>query len=387
MASGLLDSWRSHRVVLAGAVALAVVLGLAACNPAAPAPETPLPVAWRAQVTDAVSRPAMGDGLVFVVDESSKLVALETMTGAKRWEADLTAASYSDDPVGVDGGLVFAGVQGDAGKVQAFDAKTGAQQWQTDLGPYRSDEHPVAQEGVVYFEAPSPDGATASLRAADAATGATRWEFPIGSYVVTAPLVGEDLVYVGAYEFDDASNKTRQVYAIDTATGAERWTYQSDLDLGDRFALDDARLYIGLDGGVVLARNAATGEPAWTARAGGRLSNSPAAAAGLVYVGTTDGEIVALNAEDGVERWRLAVGSPILTQATVADGVLYFGTNDGYLYAVDSLTGEEQWKVQSPLRKPFAAPGYVPAMATTPVVAGDLLLYFNGDALYALRLR
>ena len=94
-----------------------------------------------------------------------------------------------------------------------------------------------------------------------------------------------------------------------------------------------------------------------------------------------------MNAEDGAPRWSLAVGSPVLSQAAVADGVVYFGTNDGYLYAVDSQTGEEKWKIQSPLREQIGAPDYVPAMATTPVVTDDLLIYFNGNALNALKLR
>ena len=368
-------------------VGTAIALWLAACNPAAPAPETPLPLAWRARVTDAISRPAVGDGLVFVVDERSRLVALDAATGSKRWESELTQAGHRDDPVGVDAGRVFAAVHGDVGKVVAFDASTGAQQWEVTFGPYRDDEHPLAHQGVVYFEATGADGLTASLRAADAATGATLWEYPVGSYVATSPLVGEGLIYGGAYQYDGPTNKTRRVFAVDTATGEERWAYTSDLDLSAHFALDASRLYIGADGGVVIARDAATGDPAWTARAGSRLSNSPTVAGGLVYVGTKDAEMVALNAEDGERQWALAVDSPVLTQATVVDGVVYFGTNDGYLVAVDALTGEEEWKVQAPVRKRLAMPEIVPAMGTTPVVAGDLLLYYNGHALNALRLR
>jgi outer membrane protein assembly factor BamB len=328
----------------------------------------------------------VSDGLILVVDEHGKLNALDVETGKKRWEADLTLSSYQEDPVAADGGYVFATAHGDVGKVLAFDAKTGTQQWEVTFGPSRHGEHPIAHEGVVYFEATGPDAMTASLHTADAATGAPLWEFPIGSHIATSPILGTDLVYVGAYDFDGPSTKTRSVFAIDTATGQVRWTYPSDLDLSGHFALDDAHLYFGADGGVVIARDAATGGPGWTARVG-QLSNSPTVVGGLVYVGNKDGQMIALNAEDGAQRWSLDVGSPILTQATVSDGVVYFGTNDGYLHAVDSLTGTERWKVQSPLRKPIGVAEYVPAMGTTPVVTDDLLLYFNGNALNALKLR
>ena len=152
-------------------------------------------------------------------------------------------------------------------------------------------------------------------------------------------------------------------------------------------ALDDDHLYIGADAGVVMARDAATGGPGWTARVGGLLSNSPTVVGDLVYIGNKEGEMMALNAEDGSQRWSLDVDSPILTQVTVSDGVVYFGSNDGYLYAVDALTGAEKWKVQSPVRKLIGVGELVPAMGTTPVVADDLLLYFNGHTLNALKLR
>ena len=276
---------KSQGLVLTCATALIVGFWLAACSPAVVAPETPLPLAWQTQVGNVINRPAVSENRVFVVDESGKLLALDIETGQKRWQADLAQSNHGDDPVGVDGGTVFAMVQSDAGKVLAFDAQEGVQQWATPSGPSRHGDHPVVHEGMVYFEATDPDAITANLRAVDAATGALVWEFPIGSYIATSPIVGEGLVYVGAYQFDGPSAKTRSVFALDAATGELRWTYPSDLDLSGKFALDDDHLYVGADGGVVIARDATTGGPAWTARVGGRLSNSPTVVDGLVYVG------------------------------------------------------------------------------------------------------
>ena len=195
---------KSQGFVLACTAALAVVLWLAACNAPTPAPvpETPLPLAWQAQVSNVISRPAVSDGLIYVVDESGKLIALDVESGKKRWQADLVRNSHGDDPVGADGGYVFATSHGDVGKILAFDAIKGAQQWEVTFGPSRYGEHPIAQEGVVYYEATDPDAMTASLRAADAATGATLWEFPLGSKMATSPILGTELVYVGAYDFD-----------------------------------------------------------------------------------------------------------------------------------------------------------------------------------------
>ena len=249
---------------------LAAALWLAACGPDLVAPETPLRLAWQTRVGDAMNRPAVSDGLIFVVDESGSLSALDVETGKKRWEADLALTNRPEDPVATDGGYVFAAAHGEPGKVLAFDARKGVRRWEAPFGPSRHGGQPVASEGVVYFEVTGPDAKTASLRAADASTGAALWELPVGSYVATSPIVGAGLVYVGAYRFDGPSEKTRRVLAVDKATGKVRWDYASDLDLSGRFALDEDHLYIGADGGVVIARDAATGGGAWTARGSAR---------------------------------------------------------------------------------------------------------------------
>jgi len=375
-------------VRLVGGLLMAIMAACAA-PPAPPAPpQLPLPIAWQARLSNAINRPAVSDGLIFIVNERSQLVALDAATGAKRWEADLGQTNPSDDPVGADAGRVFAAVNGKAGKIVAFDSATGATLWTVALGNQLArDEHPIARDGLVYYEANSADGKTSVLRAADAATGETRWEAPVDTNLRTAPLIGDGLIYAGAYLWEDNTKKARRVIAFDVTTGEQRWDYTSDLDLSDRFALDGQRLYFGVDGGVVIARDAATGEPAWTARVGGTLSNSPVVADGVLYIGTTDGVLAALNAADGAPLWTADVKSSILSDVAAHDGVIYFGTNDGHLYAVDAQTGAMRWQARSPERRPLGLQPYVPAMSTTPVVAGDLLLYFNGDALYALKLK
>lgn len=367
-------------------VGLLPSLLLAACGPDLVVPETPLPLAWQARVGPVINRPAASDGLIFVVDEGGRLIALDRESGKRRWMADLARSSSNEGPVAADGGRVVAAARGEPGKVVAFEARSGAQRWEVPFGPSLHAGHPVAAGGVVYFAAADPESGTVDLHAADAATGGALWACPIGSSIAAAPIVGAGLVYVGGYQLEGPAGTTRRVLAIDTATGRVRWVYPSDLDLSGQFALDRERLYLGADGGVVIARDAATGAASWTARVGGRLSNSPEVGGGLVYVGTRDGAMTALRAEDGTERWKLEVGSPVLTQVAVAGGRIFFGSSDGILHAVDAATGAEEWAVRSPRREPIGVQPYVPAMATTPVVAGDLLLYFNGNALNALEL-
>lgn len=347
----------------------------------------PLPVLWKTRVTSAINRPAARDGMAYLITEQDMLQALDVKTGAKKWESKVFLAARNDVPVGLDAERVYVTQGGDDGKVVAFNANTGAVAWQVALGKvYANRAHPLARNQKVFFEVPSADGKTASLRAADSATGKTIWDFPVGSYLATPPIANDELVFVGANQFDAASNRATQVIAIEIATGKQRWAQKIEPELGKFFALDGGKLYLGINGGVIQARNAATGAGEWTVRVGGTINDSIAAQNNRVYVGTTEGDVLALNAADGSPVWTVHTKSAILTLPALANGQVFAGSQDGYLRALAADTGAEAWKAQAPLQKPFAQSEYIPPMSTTPVIADGVLLYFNTEALYALKL-
>lgn len=347
----------------------------------------PLPVLWKNNVTSAINRPAVSNGLVFVITEQDMLLAFDLKTGAKKWETKVFLAGRSDAPVGTDGERVFVALGGDEAKVLALNATTGAAVWQVALGKqFGVGMHPVAQNGKVFFETPATASTPASLRMAEAATGKTVWDFPVGSYLVTPPVAGKELVFAGANQFDAASNRTTQVFAVEIATGKQRWAHKIEPELGKHLALDGDTLYLGMNGGVIQARNAATGAGVWTMRVGGTVNDAITASNGVVYVGTTDGALLALNAADGATRWALQTKSDIMTTPALAGGLVLAGGQDGYLRAAQADTGAEVWKVQSPLRKPFGQSEYIPPLSVSPVIADGALLYFNTEALYALKL-
>jgi len=372
---------------IGAAIVSAIVVTMSGCQTEAPSPAMPLPVLWKANVTTDINRPAVSNGIVFVINEQDMLLALDMKTGAKKWETKVALASRADSPVGVDGERVYVALGGDDGKVLALDAKTGAVVWQTSLNRYFGGEHhPVAQNGKVFFEVPPTDAKPASLRAVDAVSGKMIWDFPIGSYLVTPPAASQELVFVGANQFDAASNRTTQLFAIDIATGKQRWAQKIEPQLGKHLALDGAKVYLGINGGVIQARNAATGAGEWTVRVGGTTNDAIAVLDNAVYVGTTDGVLIALNAADGGVRWENQTKSDILTVPALAEGLVLAGGQDGYLRALKADTGAEVWKVQSPLRKPFAQSEYIPPLSVSPVMADGVLLYYNTEALYALKL-
>jgi outer membrane protein assembly factor BamB len=378
-----------HHITRLG-ITLAAGIAMAACAPANTTPpvkpNTPLPVAWQTRVGDSLNEIALHAGMAFVVNETNRLIALDAKTGAKQWEANLNLVNSRQNAVGVDGGRVFALTGREDVSVVAFDAKTGRQLWTASTGQHKGTHHPTASDGRVFFDAPAADGEM-EVRAVDAATGKDAWSFRLNGSPATGMVAENGALYLGVNQWDGATVKARRVIALDAATGALRWEAPLDLDVNGGLSADADRVYIGMNGGVVQARDAATGEPAWTARAGGRLNTAPSVIDRVAYAGNSDGMMTALNAGDGTQLWQNNVGSAVLTQVAGADSVVYFGTNDGTLFALDAASGAMKWQVQSPERRPVVPGPYVPAMGTTPAVFEDLLLFFNGDALNALKLR
>lgn len=76
--------------------------------------------------------------------------------------------------------------------------------------------------------------------------------------------------------------------------------------------------------------------------------SSPALDEERVFMGTDDGIMWALNQKDGSVAWSYKIasfplGKGIFSSSVVLDGVVYFGAYDGALYALDAQTGKRRW--------------------------------------------
>jgi outer membrane protein assembly factor BamB len=82
----------------------------------------------------------------------------------------------------------------------------------------------------------------------------------------------------------------------------------------------------------------------------GGLWTTPAVVDGVVYVGTNGGRLLAVSAETGVELWSKRLPGPLWSSPTVVDGVLVMGDCAGTLHAYDvRAPGEEPpelWSVE-----------------------------------------
>ncbi|MFC1405923.1 MULTISPECIES: PQQ-binding-like beta-propeller repeat protein [Streptacidiphilus] len=146
--------------------------------------------------------PTLDDqGSLFAADYLGAVFALDTGTGALRWQAR-TGGRQGIDPVVHEDGTVLVG-SGDT--VYAFAARDGEERWRhTARGELTG--APAAFGGLVHFG--SRDH---SLYTLDLTTGRLRWKLDTGGEITGSPVAVDGRVF--------ACSKDRCVYALDAARG------------------------------------------------------------------------------------------------------------------------------------------------------------------------
>jgi outer membrane protein assembly factor BamB len=360
-------------------------------------------------------------GLTLFIGSGTELLAIDRVSGAKRWSHRIGAAighsptivdgvvyvGAADGRVhaiGGDGGIeptappeaspvatvsfpvVFA--EGDPGKVglQRGPGPEGepALRWQLDvttlgLGPMIGS---VAAAGdVVLFTAGIRDEpATWNLVAVDAETAAEAWRVPGVSGRLT---VVDDVVYAVDEGF----------WAIDLTTHSVLWEIaESELGRGYKpaAAFADGFVYIAIGEataqrrGVVRALDARTGAQLWEADFDGFSEANLAVADGNVYVsGGLTGQVFAFDAETGQERWRYQAQYALYREPVAGGGIVMMATHSEVL-AIDATTGYERWRVSGQWSE--MAPWNIPAMTGEIVVVSQITVLEGVEAASGRRL-
>jgi outer membrane protein assembly factor BamB len=163
----------------------------------------------------------------------------------------------------------------------------------------------------------------------------TFFEFP--------PVISKGRLYIG-------TNGGR-VLAVEARSGRIVWQRHFGGCIAASAAIARGLVYFGLmgrppceenAGGGVVALDNATGRVRWRASTG-VVESSPLVARGLVYVGSWDHNVYALDASTGRVRWRFRTGDRVKAGAALARKTLYIGSYDGRMYALDARTGTVRW--------------------------------------------
>src|SRR5713226_2424466 len=243
------------------------------------------------------SSPAVSDGLVFVTSYDMNAYAIDEYSGQQKWSFYTGSVIFSS-PAVANGMVYFASRNG--GILYALNEQTGSEVWGRIYANYFIASSPVVADGKVFYS---------SWCAASC--------FQNGQFV-----------------------------ALDANTGAVVWANATlpSSSVSSSPAVDNGRVFFGLDDGSVTALNETTGKAIWRVVPGGAVTirNALAIAYGRIYIGTAT-RFFALDEMTGATDWSFNTGNSNSTSAVVSNGVVYFGTGKGNIYAVNATTGAQKW--------------------------------------------
>ena len=288
-----------------------------------------------------------GRDLFFQADDGH-LYRLDAATGVQRFKARIVDTPIVrkplDDPesrfdhdaadVIEAAGLLFVGTHD--GRLLALDSASGARRWEFAAGGSIL-AAPALAGGRVFF-----GSFDHHVYALDAKSGKILWKKDTGAPVVSTPAVDGGRVLVGSRSYD--------LFALDVKNGAVAWNRYFWFSWVESSAAIRGRIaYLGSsDAAALLAFEARGGRPLWRTDAGGWAWGQPAVTADRVYIGSVGtkhylvehtGGALAVDRSTGRPAWRFPSaaagdgpygfgGSP-----AAGGGLVFFPALDGRLYA------------------------------------------------------
>ncbi|MFB3098297.1 MAG: PQQ-binding-like beta-propeller repeat protein, partial [Dehalococcoidia bacterium] len=194
--------------------------------------------------------------------------------------------------------------------------------------------------------------------------GQISWSVDLGEPTRSAPIVVENVIYMGGYF---------QIVALDIESGRTLWAKQTSGPVHSSLAAAGDNLYVGLLDHRLLALDIKTGETRWGFLTQDIVTAAPVVAKGIVYVGSWDHYMYALDAADGNLIWKFQADARINNSPAVHKGSLFVTDSAGNLHVLSARTGQE--------RLLYRAPG---TSTRPPVVAHGLVYFLSAGRIYAV---
>lgn len=351
---------------------------------------------WDVQVGEKVEGNLLAaEGLVFMVSDENKIIALNGKTGKTAWKKTASEKYFWEHSLGYGQGKVFLGAAG--GVVYALEAKTGKQVWKKSLG-MDMNLSPLLHEGTLYVATTrhwpprlKVNKTTASVFVLDPATGKVKHEIKTKNYVLQTPATdGTNLYIAGSRQKEhatikqtkkdeggfnitrafDIKNNFKQVWAteayegfikivmaknglvqtigyedyivtLDAKTGKRKWIHRTG-NWTPGFVYDDGKLFFGAANRKIAAINQKTGQREWlyvtpNKRVLSYIQGNPIVKDGILYfIMRESRKFGALKAASGKELWLQETGIKgfrIMEPVIDSENRVYIATLEGYIHA------------------------------------------------------
>lgn len=284
-------------------------------------------LAWEVRADGELGPPAIEGDTVYVGTTGGSLLAVSLPDGKERWRWK-TGEDLSTRPA-VGDGLVFVASRQDA--IFALDRRTGAWKWhqrreaRTSSGFSIFGSAPaVLGPGGLVFSAFS-DGTVAAW---DASTGTKRWDrvvAPSGDHVdVDGLAFGEGRLYAAAY--------SGAVVALDPKSGEVRWTFEAANASAVAFA---GGLVVATTPSSVIGISPFDGGALWTAPLGGSPTGAPVSIGKWLLVPAGEGGLRWIESATGRTLRVFDPGTGVSGSPAVNGARVYVLSNGGDLVALD----------------------------------------------------
>lgn len=186
--------------------------------------------------------------------------------------------------------------------------------------------------------------------------GLVNWKFQTRGPVYSAPLIQNEIIYVGSLD--------STFYAVNAADGSLIWTYKCAGIISSNATVAGDKIVV--EGGNILYAFTLKGKVAWKTQLNenkdsGKIDpwdfhrSSPAVYEGRVFIGSDNGVIYVVNTENGSIEDKIQTKHKHLIRSTpiVVENMLYFGDWEGIMYAYSLVRKEFHWEFDSRKEKSF----------------------------------
>jgi outer membrane protein assembly factor BamB len=273
-----------------------------------------------------LSSPVAANGKVYFGCGEGVFYALDCNTGDKIWEFETDGVIHSS-PAYANNTVYFGSWDS---YLYALHAESGSLKWKFKTGidtvyynQVGFQSSPVVYKGMVYSGCRD-----AHIWALEAETGDLKWKyFNNFSWVIATPAIHQDTLY---YETSDS----HKLIALSAINGKLLFTGDCKTYGFSSPAVADGKIYLGNQGGSLMAYDAKTGKTLWEFQTPAAKANkdsiiAPNGEFNYAKIFTENSYAASLKAVDLI----FSVGS-VLSSPAVANGMVYFGSTDSCIYAL-----------------------------------------------------